>query len=369
MADVHLVRLEVKLMPEISVIVPVYNVEKYLRRSLDSLIAQTFQSIEIICVNDGSTDGSLGILNEYTVKDSRIIVVDKKNGGVSSARNAGLQRCNTPYVMFCDPDDEYRPNTCDVLYKAITEEKSDFARCGVEVVRKESHTCPSIKDEYFVLPVEDGSVQLSDDVVRMIDTSVWNKIFKRNIINNNGINFPVGLVHEDTCFYLKYAMVSSSATILAAKLYLYILRDNGYMSQHGKQVSSSLDYIRIMDDVYGFMLRNGLWESKGALFLKFFACFFNIAYHSMPGGDKNECYNLALPILNKIGEREILTKTDGAYRKAFMSIFRRDYVYFGRRYWGIGPLKLVKVVSKVSRFEVRFLGIPVYLKRYPHAPL
>ena len=356
-------------MPEISVIVPVYNVEKYLHRCLDSLIAQTFKSIEIICVNDGSTDGSLGILNEYAAKDSRIIVVDKKNGGVSSARNAGLQRSNSPYVMFCDPDDEYCPNICDSLYKAITIWKSDFARCGVDLVRNKSHICPSVNAAYFELLLKDGCVQLSDDVVKMVDSCVWNKIFRRKLIEKYEISFPEGLVHEDCCFYLKYAMVSTSATILSDKLYRYILRDNGIMSQQGKLVKQAADYIRIMDDVYGFMLRNGLWASKGALFLKFFACFFNIAYHSMPGEDKSECYELALPILNKIGEREILTKTDGSYRKALISIHKGDYVYFGRRYWGIGPLKLVRVVSKIERYEVRILGIPVYLKRYTHAPL
>ena len=89
----------------------------------------------------------------------------------------------------------------------------------------------------------------------------------------------------------------------------------------------------------------------------------------MPGEDKSECYELALPILNKIGEREILTKTDGSYRKALISIHKGDYVYFGRRYWGIGPLKLVRVVSEIERYEVCILGIPVYLKRYTHAPL
>jgi hypothetical protein len=89
----------------------------------------------------------------------------------------------------------------------------------------------------------------------------------------------------------------------------------------------------------------------------------------MPGEFKDECYDLALPLLNKIGEPEIVKKSDGAYKKALTSILKRDYVYFGRRYLGVGPLKLVKIVSKVSRFEVRVLGLPIYLKRYPYAPL
>jgi hypothetical protein len=117
------------------------------------------------------------------------------------------------------------------------------------------------------------------------------------------------------------------------------------------------------------MQRNGLWEKKAELFFKFYAYFFNIAYHSMPGEFKDECYELALPLLNKIGEKEIIKKTDGAYKKALTSILKRDYVYFGRRYLGVGPLKFVKIVSKVSRFEVRLLGIPIYIKRYPYAPL
>jgi hypothetical protein len=89
----------------------------------------------------------------------------------------------------------------------------------------------------------------------------------------------------------------------------------------------------------------------------------------MPSLNKDECYDLALPLLNKIGAPEIIEKTEGAYRKALISILKRDYVYFGRRYLGIGPLKFVKIVSKVSRFEIRFLGIPIYIKRYPYAPL
>ena len=369
MVDVHMVRLEVTRMPEISVIVPVYNVEEYLRRCLDSLISQTYKSIEIICVNDGSTDGCLGILNEYAQQDCRIKVVNQPNGGLSAARNAGLRCASAPYVMFLDSDDEFRPSACETLHSAIVRDRSDFARCGVDLVREKSHIVPSVNAAYFELPLKDGNVRLSDDVAKMVDSCVWNKIFLRGLIEKHGISFPEGLIHEDSCFYLKYAMVSTSATILSDKLYRYILRDNGIMSQQGKLVKQAADYIRIMDDVYGFMLKNCLWESKGALFLRFFAYFFNIAYHSMPGGEKDECYDLALPILSKIGEREILEKTDGACRKALMSIFKRDYIYYGRRYLGFGPLKLVKVVSKVNRFEVRLLGIRVYLKRYPHAPL
>ena len=356
-------------MAKVSIIVPVYNVEKYLRRCLDSLLAQTFRDIEIICVDDGSTDGGPQILDEYACKDSWIKVLHQRNGGLSSARNTGLAHTNSPYVMFLDSDDEFHPEMCELMVNAINEGECDFARSGVELVRFKEDICTAVNDSYFNLPINDGIISLSDANVRIIDSCVTNKIFRRDLIDKYNILFPIGLIHEDSCFYLKYAMVSNSAWVLSEKLYKYILRGNGIMSQQGKLKKHSLDYIRIMDDIYDFMQRNGLWEKKAELFFKFYAFFFNIAYHSMPGEFKDECYDLALPLLNKIGEGEIIGKTDGAYRKALTSILKRDYVYFGRRYLGIGPLKLVKIVSKVSRFEIRLLGIPIYLKRYPYAPL
>ena len=356
-------------MAKIAIIVPIYNVEKYLRRCLDSLLAQTFRDIEIICVNDGSKDGCAVILDEYVDKDSRINVVHQVNGGLSAARNTGLARATSPYVMFLDSDDEYHPEMCARMFGAIKSGDCDFARCGVELVRVKPDVCTAVNDSYFNLSIRDGFVSLSDSLVKTIDSCVTNKIFRRDLIVKYNILFPINLIHEDSCFYLKYAMVSNSAWILSARLYRYILRDNGIMSQQGKLKKQSLDYIRIMDDIYAFMQRNDLWEKKAGLFLKFYAYFFNIAYHSMPDGSKSECYDLALPLLNKIGEQEIIEKTDGAYRKALASIFKRDYIYYGRRYLGFGPLKLVKVVSKVNRFEVRLFGIRVYLKRYPYAPL
>ena len=92
-------------MPKISVIVPIYNVEKYLAKCLDTILAQTFSDIEIICVNDGSTDNSRKILSEYAKKDSRIKIVDKKNGGLSSARNAGMKVAQGEFISFIDSDD------------------------------------------------------------------------------------------------------------------------------------------------------------------------------------------------------------------------------------------------------------------------
>ena len=113
-------------MTKISIIVPVYNVEKYLKECLDSLINQTLEDIEIICINDGSTDNSLAILEEYQKKDSRIKVFSQKNQGVSAARNLGIEKATGEYLTFLDSDDRLELNTCEILYKETIAKNSDF---------------------------------------------------------------------------------------------------------------------------------------------------------------------------------------------------------------------------------------------------
>ena len=117
--------------PEISVVVPVYNVEKYLKQCLDSILVQTFSNIEIICVNDGSTDNSRKILEEYKKRDFRIKIVDKKNGGLSSARNAGMKVATGEFYSFIDSDDWIDKTMLEKLYENITALNTDISICAV----------------------------------------------------------------------------------------------------------------------------------------------------------------------------------------------------------------------------------------------
>ena len=106
-------------MAKISIIVPVYNVEKYLTKCLQSLVNQTFRDIEIICVNDGSADNSLAVLNDFACSDSRVKVITQDNSGVSSARNRGITESTAQYLMFLDGDDYYTPHACELAYEKI----------------------------------------------------------------------------------------------------------------------------------------------------------------------------------------------------------------------------------------------------------
>ena len=117
-------------MPKISVIIPVYNTENYLKECLNSVINQTFKDIEIICVNDGSTDNSLSILEEYARTDSRIKIINQKNQGVSSSRNNGIKSARGEYIMFLDSDDLYKPDLCEKVVEKIDSQSPDIVMWG-----------------------------------------------------------------------------------------------------------------------------------------------------------------------------------------------------------------------------------------------
>ena len=116
-------------MPEISIIIPNYNTEQYLPRCLNSLIGQTFKDIEIILIDDGSTDNSVKIMKEYAKQDNRIKVIEQPNSGPARARNQGLENATGKYLMFCDSDDWYEPNMCEIMYYTIENKKTDVVCC------------------------------------------------------------------------------------------------------------------------------------------------------------------------------------------------------------------------------------------------
>ena len=216
-------------MPKVSVIIPVYNVEPYLRQCLDSVVNQTLKDIEIICINDGSTDGSGKILEEYAAKDSRVKIINKENGGLSSARNTGLDNISSEYCYFVDSDDWIELNTLEKLVNIITSNDVD---CVV-------HSATNI-------PEDDSCIEMATRIQRWLDrknknsgmyivpleinkeiTSVaWNKLYKTDIINKFHCRFPEGLVNEDEYFLWEYMIHCKKYYYLQDKLYCYLRRAN-----------------------------------------------------------------------------------------------------------------------------------------------
>jgi glycosyltransferase EpsH len=205
--------------PKISVIIPVYKVENYIRGCLESVLAQTFRDIEIIVVNDGTPDNSAEIVREYAAKDQRIKVIDQPNSGIAATRNTGLAAVSAPLVMFVDSDDEVEPTYCQKLHAALTD-GIDCAVCGVRFVYENMPEDPRL-ERYFDLPPRRQKETIS---------TLWNKIYRMSIIREHGIEFPAGLRHEDDFFWNAYQPWCRAVAFVPEKLYRYLRRPGSIMS-------------------------------------------------------------------------------------------------------------------------------------------
>lgn len=217
---------------KISVIVPVYNVENYLRRCIDSLLNQTYRNLEIILVNDGSTDTSLQICNEYAQKDARITVINKPNGGLSSARNAGLDAATGDYIGFVDSDDYVGVEMYERLLAAIPDDTSisnvmfvrafEDGRLEKSAVPHTANTDISAKDYLRELLMHKG------------DVSACTKLFPKKLIADT--RFEEGVLNEDLLFMTSLIGRISGIRFIGFVGYYYFVRGGSISSGYGKAV-------------------------------------------------------------------------------------------------------------------------------------
>lgn len=205
----------------ISVIIPIYNVMNYLSYCIDSVIAQDYSNIEIILVNDGSTDKSLEICNYYKEKDNRIIVVDKKNGGLSDARNAGLEIARGKYVVFIDGDDFVSDNFVSYLYNLMVSNNADISSCKFKTVYNYDKIM-HIKNEFNVIltPKESLSAMVNYDDCFL--PNVCNKMFDIKLFDN--VRFPTGKIYEDMIPLAKLIINSTKVVKGSEENYYYYQR-------------------------------------------------------------------------------------------------------------------------------------------------
>ena len=167
----------------LSVIIPVYNLEKYIDKCLDSLLVQTYSNLEIIVVNDGSTDKSLSILNEYKKKDSRIQIIDKQNEGVSKARLDGMKRATGQYIGFVDGDDIVEEDMFELLMNNAIKYNADISHCGYSMDFPNGHS-----DKYYGtdrIVIQNNKEGLKDLLEgKFIEPGLWNKIYKKSLIED-----------------------------------------------------------------------------------------------------------------------------------------------------------------------------------------
>ncbi|MDY6407478.1 MAG: glycosyltransferase [Pseudomonadota bacterium] len=234
--------------------------EKYLSDCLSSLLNQSFPDIEVLCINDGSTDSSGDILNRFQQTDSRVKVFHQKNAGPAKARNVGLQNAQGKYLMFCDSDDTYEPDMCKEMYRAITENDVDFAMCNPNmIVMDKDHGRNQVNLNYHYNSYF-GFIPLTMWLRTKINILLWNKIFKMDLVRKYNISFPDGYESDDNAFTWSYLSVSKSFYGVERKLYNYRLLNNSVMGKiySQKKTEKLFDQVYAIKHFFNFLKANAL---------------------------------------------------------------------------------------------------------------
>lgn len=241
----------------ISVIIPVYNIEKYVEKCINSIISQTYRNIELIIVDDGSTDNSPAICDKLAEKDERIKIIHTKNSGLSEARNTGIEAANGQYLMFIDGDDFVDINMIKKMYEVLLSDKSDMVLCDYEYVDEEGKVITREKKEIF--DKRKDSVVLNEEMYWKnyyeYDCIYYviscNKLYKRTIFNN--IRFPKGKLHEDEFVFHRVLNECNRISCIRDKFYKYMQRDNSIMA---KKISiANLSFIDAIEDRIEYLIR------------------------------------------------------------------------------------------------------------------
>lgn len=272
-----------KYLHEISVIIPVYNVEKYLSKCLDSIINQTFNDIEIICVDDCSTDNSLQILNDYANKDSRIKVIHlDKNRRQGGARNAGLDVATGKYITFIDSDDYVDSNYCEILYNNMIKNDVDLVIANLTnytlsdndklIVLKRNFAKYDRKGEW---PRGILNFSLNDDL-SIISRPVA-KLYRADIINQAQIRFPENTIQEDEAFYWYYMSFVNKLFVLQQSIYNRLLHEESTMFKKIYKNQNLEDFLKILKGIYKFLKKNKLFNK----YKKRYKDYFNVVTRSI----------------------------------------------------------------------------------------
>ena len=236
-------------MPKVSVIVPFYNVEGYIEKCLDTLVNQTLEDIEIILVNDGSKDNSILIAKKFLENyPKKIVYLEKENGGLSDARNFGIPYAKGEYIAFLDSDDYVEKNMYEEMYNLAKKENSDMVQCNFywEYIDKNKKKI--------------GDMQKYSNKKELITrgrVEAWNKLIKREILENEEIRFPKGLRYEDVEFTYKLAPYLEKVSFIDKPFIHYIQRQNSISNSQNERTAEIFD---ILDNVIKYYKEKNIYE-------------------------------------------------------------------------------------------------------------
>lgn len=336
--------------PLISVIVPVFNTEPYLRKCLESICTQSYRNLEIICVDDGSSDGSLAVLQEFADGDPRVQVLSRRFEGVAAARNAALDICKGDYITGVDSDDFLEPG--------IYEKALPHMQAGVDAVvfNAKIDYAPGMEPnpgvEDFYRPKYEGNMELNDAVICEIPICIWNKLWKRSIVEEHRVRFPHGLIHEDEAFYFCFFAYARTAYFMQDCGYHYVQRPRSIMHTPTERREKAECFVDVCRFTFGFFREHGLFPARGELYLHLIFKNFSIITSGVSGAEYRSLQDMFAALVREQGLQRLFPRD---YRlKCLVSAPRWKRLFVTRR-----PLKET----------YRFFGFPLWSNVYREGKL
>lgn len=341
--------------PLISVIIPMYNAEKYIEKCINSVIKQTYKNLEILCIDDHSSDNTKKIVQKIAQKDNRIIIKNSEGKYIGGTRNTGLKYANGKYIIFLDNDDCIDKNTCQIALNIYNKYDPDLVVYYAKQIFPDS---PKHNPNNIFKITLIGKQNIDDSKRLATINTPWNKMYKKSIIDKYNIRFPEDCNLEDVCFWWKYNQVIKTVYYIDKYLYLYRMHSNNTVKSQIYKASLSQDSIKIMEDVYEFLEKNNLTQINIQSYILFICSVVQELYNNTLKNDLNYLKRVS----NFIKNNKILsTKLNISFIK---NMINEDY-------YKIPELKLYKPLDYIfsfkeglERFYLTFLGIKLKIKKH-----
>lgn len=339
---------------KVSIIVPVFNAEKYLKQCLDSIVNQTYKNTEIICINDASTDSSLSILKEYEQKDNRIKVLSEEHIGAGKARNLGIEKSSGDYLLFLDCDDFFELNMIEEMLNKMIKENSDITICENTVfddsTGKVISTCNSLSEYTSDSPI--NPQDYSTELFTMTSACAWNKLFKASLVKENAVFFEDLTSCNDVTFTYTMLALAKSISLIDKQLVHY--RTNQKSNISSNRGDKAINGVYAVNALERNLKKHNLWDIFSPTF-----------YRKTKGVFLNEfshCNENQKQTVTKIAEENL--------SKELLEVFVSALCQSNKKTWEIKLFRIIpiiKVITKGEKTTIKILSIPlVKMKKTPY---
>lgn len=346
-----------EIRPVVSIIVPVYNAEKTITRCLNALQKQTYTNIEIICVNDGSTDNSLNILQQYAAGDKRFLVFTQNNSGPAKTRHFALSKSSGEYIMFCDADDWYEADMVETMVNTIEKENVDLVMCDCKITDLANGKIQTAAIQNYLRLKIKNYAALDVNNITGINVVLWNKIFKSSLVKK--ISYPTQFEFDDTVFFFKYCTLAKTYFGIDRCLYNYVVGNpDSIMGQFYNQnnTKSRFDFILAFQDLYDYLLKEHIEEKYTNFFINVHYSMIKPIFYRFNANYRKQTQKILKKFINK---NKILLKNQNFARLSRINRFKdfEKYLITGE-YKEISFLeKIFSVKNNNIRKEIRIFGI------------